>query len=155
MSSSSRVVMALLDGDWRASLGDLVLFEEIWKWGFGFGGFWRWCSELELLSAGARAFCRHRCISPRRRPLCMSPSVPHRRRLRCPSLCGFRRCYSVGGSSGVFAIFLSLERDFILEGELLDSRLKQGQREFEEKFQKSFSQTNKVDSQSMNVGRAA
>ncbi|KAK9120050.1 hypothetical protein Scep_018143 [Stephania cephalantha] len=42
-----------------------------------------------------------------------------------------------------------------LTGELLDSQLKQGQREFEEKFQKSFSLTNKVDSQSMNVGRAA
>ncbi|KAK9092672.1 hypothetical protein Syun_027583 [Stephania yunnanensis] len=98
MSSSSRAVTALLDGDWRASLGDLVLFEEIWKWGFGFGGFWRWCPELELLSAGAHAFCRHR--------------------------------------------------------ELLDSRLKQGQKEFEEKFQKSFCLTNKVDSQSMNVGRA-
>ncbi|KAK9094805.1 hypothetical protein Scep_026274 [Stephania cephalantha] len=36
MSSSSRAVTALLDGDWRSSLGDLVLFEEIWKWGFGF-----------------------------------------------------------------------------------------------------------------------
>ncbi|KAK9163326.1 hypothetical protein Syun_004228 [Stephania yunnanensis] len=36
MSSSSRAVTALLDGDWRASLGDSVLFEEIWKWGFGF-----------------------------------------------------------------------------------------------------------------------
>ncbi|KAK9160107.1 hypothetical protein Syun_006448 [Stephania yunnanensis] len=72
MSSSSRTVTALLDGDWRASLGDLVLFEEIWKWGFGFGGFWRWCSELELLSAGARAFCSHRRISPRRRLLCLS-----------------------------------------------------------------------------------
>ncbi|KAK9120975.1 hypothetical protein Syun_018592 [Stephania yunnanensis] len=62
MSSSSRAVTALLDRDWRASLGDLVLFEEIWKWGFGFGGFWRWCSELELLSAGARAFCRHHLV---------------------------------------------------------------------------------------------
>ncbi|KAK9148622.1 hypothetical protein Scep_007379 [Stephania cephalantha] len=51
MSSPSRAITALLVGDWRASLGDLVLFEEIWKWGFGFGGFWRWCSEFELLSA--------------------------------------------------------------------------------------------------------
>ncbi|KAK9163025.1 hypothetical protein Syun_003927 [Stephania yunnanensis] len=63
MSSSSRAVTTLSDGDWISNLGDLVLFEEIWKWGFGFGGFWRWCSELELLSAGARAFCRHRRIS--------------------------------------------------------------------------------------------
>ncbi|KAK9157989.1 hypothetical protein Scep_004563 [Stephania cephalantha] len=56
-------VTALLVGDWRARLGDLVLFEEIWKWGFGIGGFWWWRSEFELLSAGARAFCRHRRIS--------------------------------------------------------------------------------------------
>ncbi|KAK9112823.1 hypothetical protein Scep_020342 [Stephania cephalantha] len=31
----------------------VVLFEEIQKWGFRFGGFWWWCSEFELLSAGA------------------------------------------------------------------------------------------------------
>ncbi|KAK9099425.1 hypothetical protein Syun_026470 [Stephania yunnanensis] len=66
MSSSSRAVTTLLDGDWRASLGDLVLFKEIWKWGFGFGGFWRWCSEFELLSTGARAFSRRHRIRPRR-----------------------------------------------------------------------------------------
>ncbi|KAK9113924.1 hypothetical protein Syun_020721 [Stephania yunnanensis] len=84
MSSSSRVVTTLLDGDWRASLGDLVLFEEIWKWGFGFGGFWRWCSEFELLFAGAHAFCLHHRISHRHRLLCLSPYV-RRLRLLCPS----------------------------------------------------------------------
>ncbi|KAK9114514.1 hypothetical protein Syun_021311 [Stephania yunnanensis] len=31
--------------------------------GFRFGGFWRWGSEFELLSIGARAFCRHPRIS--------------------------------------------------------------------------------------------
>ncbi|KAK9142507.1 hypothetical protein Syun_011907 [Stephania yunnanensis] len=84
MSSLSRVVTALLVGDWKVSLRDLVLFEEIWKLGFGFGGFWRWCSEFELLSAGAHAFYCHQLISPRRRLLCLSLSVPPRRRLLCP-----------------------------------------------------------------------
>ncbi|KAK9114635.1 hypothetical protein Syun_021432 [Stephania yunnanensis] len=86
MSSPSRAVTTLLVGDWRASLGDLVLFEEIWKWGFGFGGFWRWYSEFELLSTRAHAFCCHRHISHRRRLLCLSSFVPRRRRMLCPSL---------------------------------------------------------------------
>ncbi|KAK9149061.1 hypothetical protein Scep_007818 [Stephania cephalantha] len=97
ISSPSRAVTALLVGDRKVNLGDLVLFEDIWKWGFGFGGFWWWCSDIELLSAGACVFCLRSRGSPRRQLPCPSPSsalsvvvvcfVPHLYPSPSPTLC--------------------------------------------------------------------
>ncbi|KAK9167389.1 hypothetical protein Scep_002580 [Stephania cephalantha] len=98
-------ITALLVGDWRASLGDLVLFEEIWKWGLdlvGFGGGVRSlsCSLAELVPSAVT-----RRISPRRRRYVRRRRRPRRRRR---ALCPLRRLLCHVASSPLFTAAIVL-----------------------------------------------